>query len=567
MTWEVHKFGGTSLADSSRYRNCAHIVLNNVPLAKQKCVVVSAMGAYKADLSALVDPTNLKGIKNDTDTIMAQKEQKDKVTSILIKIHELASQRDVSYLPMLQELKERHMDLVTDLLDFDRSQMSPKNDKYNVQVQQELKDALEKDFEDLSFILRGSWLGRSFDAEHWVHGYGEVWSARLMCAFINFVSHNDLNDEKKNKNGKERRAVFLDAREVVFTIKDRSSPTPDITRSTQKMKEWLAQDNREDYEFVVVTGYIASDWQGKPVTLGRDGSDYSASIMGALLKSDSVTIWTDVDGVYSANPNIIANPVVRDELTYSEASELAYFGAKVIHPKTMTPVIRDEIPIWLRNTFNTENKGTVIQAEKAMSADQKCLYGVKGFSCIDNLSLLCVEGTGMIGVPGIAHRLFGALKAVGVNVELISQAGSEHSICLAVPAKDGAKGLAAIHREFRDEEEDGYIQRVDQRGPCACLAIVGEGMKSTPGVAGRLCSALAESKINIMAIAQGSSERNISVIIQQADAMDGLRAAHAAFVGTDPEERAAFLRKRIAAEQAELDELEKKASSNKRKKV
>lgn len=294
----------------------------------------------------------------------------------------------------------------------------------------------------------------------------------------------------------------------------------------------------------------------------RDGSDYSASIMGALLSADSVSIWTDVDGVFSANPKIVKGAVVRKELTYSEASELAYFGAKVIHPKTMTPILKRDIPIWLRNSFDPSKPGTVIQSEHRMQNTDKVPFGVKGFSCIENLSLICVEGTGMIGVPGVAHRLFGALRNIGASVSLISQAGSEHSICICVPNEQGEMGVKAVEREFRDELEDGFIEAIDVRGPVACLAIVGEGMKSTKGVVGHLGSALSDASVNIMALAQGSSERNISVVIHQSDADKALEAVHKAFVedaaGLNGEilSRVEMLTASIKRQQEELSQLE-----------
>lgn len=380
-----------------------------------------------------------------------------------------------------------------------------------------------------------------------------------MTAFINFVAYNNLNEEEMQKSDCRRCAISLDAREVVFTQKNRAIPTPDIQRSAEALKEWLeALPERKEAEFVVMTGYIASSHDGKPVTLGRDGSDYSASIAAAMLHADSVSIWTDVDGVFSANPNVVAGCKVRNELTYNEASEMAYFGAKVIHPKTMTPVLKDNIPIWLRNSFDPSMKGTVIQAEEKMTHSDHIPYGVKGLSYIENLCLICVEGTGLIGVPGVAQRLFGALRNIEANVTLISQAGSEHSICLCIPYNMREEGLKAVRREFRDEEEDGSIQRVDARGPCACLAIVGEGMKSTPGVAGKLCTALASARINITAIAQGSSERNISVVIDQDVCDCALQEVHRAFIETEnAESRIESLRESIAKQQKELAELEK----------
>lgn len=307
----------------------------------------------------------------------------------------------------------------------------------------------------------------------------------------------------------------------------------------------------------MVTGYIAVTSTGTPTTLGRDGSDYSASILASLLRARSVTIWTDVDGVYSANPGQVREAVILPEMSYDEASELAYFGAKVLHPKTMTPLVRAAIPVWIRNTFNPSHPGSYIAGgeeihtrdraasaaaraaaaaaglKKSPSSESVVGYGVRGFSEISRLCLLIVEGTGMIGVPGVCARLFGALRQAGVSVVLITQAGSEHSICLCLPAAHGRIGLEAIRREFRDELESHEVQTVDLREGVACLAIVGDGMRSRRGAAARMFAALADAGINIVAIAQGSSERNISVIISELDVTRGLIAVHQAFLANE----------------------------------
>ena len=331
--------------------------------------------------------------------------------------------------------------------------------------------------------------------------------------------------------------------------------------------QWLnSSPEARSARIVVVTGYIATTASGTPTTLGRDGSDYSASIFAALLRARSVTIWTDVDGVYSANPAAVRSAVILPRLSYDEASELAYFGAKVLHPKTMTPVVIHRIPVWIRNTFNREHPGTCIvsaaqiqreekQREEAVAAAaltspkpgvvpalqmsawppvQQVEFGVRGFSEISNLSLLIVEGTGMIGVPGVCARLFGALREAGVSVVLVTQAGSEHSICLCVPRSQGKHGCDVIRREFRDELSGGEITTVDHREDVACLAIVGDGMRSRRGAAARMFAALSDAGINIMAIAQGSSERNISVIVAQKQVALGLQAVHAAFLFSSP---------------------------------
>ena len=406
-------------------------------------------------------------------------------------------------------------------------------------MKETLRSLLEKDCDDLSFILRACWLSRTYDLEHnWWFGYGELWSARLICTFINAV----LLAMGHGPGRSNERAVWLDARDVLVLARTKE-PMPDYTISQEKLNAFLNSSIEvSTAKILVVTGYIAASATGMPTTLGRDGSDYSASIFAALLKANHAVIWTDVDGVYSANPAQVKDAVLLDELSYDEASELAYFGAKVLHPKTMTPVLALEIPIWIRNTFNYQSRGSCILSaaliaekdkERAATGHVKKVgvaYGVKGFSEISNLCLIEVKGTGVIGVPGIASRLFSRLKDAGCSVILVTQAGSELSMCMAIPMSQGDIGLSVIRREFRDELMTCEILTVEKTGPCACLAVVGDGMRHKRGVAGRVFGALADAGVNVQAIAQGSSERNISAIIAQSDVNRALLAVHSAFL-------------------------------------
>ena len=339
------------------------------------------------------------------------------------------------------------------------------------------------------------------------------------------------------------RAVWLDARDVLVLARTKE-PMPDYTLSQEKLNAWLTSSIEvSTAKVLVVTGYIASSASGMPTTLGRDGSDFSASIFAALLKANHAVIWTDVDGVYSANPAQVRDAVLLDELSYDEASELAYFGAKVLHPKTMTPVLALEIPIWIRNTFNYRGRGSCISSARHIAEREReraanggaprkvgVAYGVKGFSEISNLCLIEVKGTGVIGVPGIASRLFSRLKDANCSVILVTQAGSELSMCMAIPMSQSDVGLSVVRREFRDELLTREILTVEKTGPCACLAVVGDGMRHKRGVAGRVFGALADAGVNVQAIAQGSSERNISAIIAQSDVNRALLAVHSAFL-------------------------------------
>ncbi len=262
---------------------------------------------------------------------------------------------------------------------------------------------------------------------------------------------------------------------------------------------------------------------GRATTLGRNGSDYSGSIFGALFDAASIEIWTDVDGVLSADPRLVPEAVLLEQISYDEACELAYFGAKVVHPQTMGPAIARGIPLRIRNTFRPEHPGTLIESRSDPA------HPVKGFSTIDGLALVSVEGTGLIGVPGTAERLFGALHRANVSVVMISQGSSEHSICCVVQASVAARAVEVLEDAWSPELRRGQIERVVAETGVSVLALVGDGMAGTPGIAARLFTSLARARVNVRAIAQGASERNISVAISSVDASRALRAAHAGF--------------------------------------
>jgi aspartokinase/homoserine dehydrogenase 1 len=276
---------------------------------------------------------------------------------------------------------------------------------------------------------------------------------------------------------------------------------------------------------LIITGFIARDEKGLQTTLGRNGSDFSSSIFGDLLEAGEIHIWTDVDGVLSADPGRVPDATIIDSLSYEEAMELAYFGAKVIHPQTMAPAVLKGIPIWIRNTFAPEKAGTLIGRPGA--ADHTPL--VKGITSIERIALVNVEGAGMIGVPGTAQRLFGALREHGISVVLISQGSSEHSICFAVPAADVDRTEQVLRRTFEAELTRNQIQDIAVSGDCSILSIVGDGMAGTPGVAAKLFGALGSTSVNVRAVAQGSSERSISVVIDARDTARALRSVHSGF--------------------------------------
>lgn len=458
--WKIHKFGGSSLADAECFRRVADILKNQPkrPLG----VVVSAMRGTTDALLALVEGAQRGSTDHDQ---------------------------------VLEPLRERYKKAAEELLSPDN--LPP------------VLEAWEKDAGDLGDLLRAIALVRSADprSRDVAAGFGELWSARLLAAFLDQDMPGDRVD-------------WLDARRALTVHQTELGPSVLWDTSLRRTAEALG-DSPPDV--MVITGFIAEDEQGLQTTLGRNGSDYSAAIFGVLLDADELTIWTDVDGVMSGDPNRVPEAKVIDTLSYNEAMELAYFGAKVIHPQTMGPAVANNIPILIRNTFAPEHPGTRVVA-KAGGEDN-----IKGITAIDGVALVNVEGAGMIGVPGTADRIFGALREADVSVILISQASSEHSICFAVPELLAGTAREVISDAFAEELESGQIHRVDVTPACSILAVVGDGMSGTPGVAGRFLSTLGRAGINVSAIAQGSSERNISAVVRQEDATRALRAVHSGF--------------------------------------
>ncbi|PNY09862.1 bifunctional aspartokinase/homoserine dehydrogenase chloroplastic-like [Trifolium pratense] len=345
-------------------------------------------------------------------------------------------------------------------------------------------------------------------------GHGELWSAQILSYVV-------------KKKGTP--CNWMDTREVLVVNPTRADQVdPDYLETEQRLNEWYSLNPSK---VIIATGFIASTPQNIPTTLKRDGSDFSAAIMGALFKARQVTIWTDVDGVYSADPRKVSDAVILKTLSYQEAWEMSYFGANVLHPRTISPVIRYGIPIIIRNIFNTSASGTKICHPSIIeNEDRKILTNyVKGFTTIDNLALINVEGTGMAGVPGTASTIFSAVKEVGANVIMISQASSEHSVCFAVPEKEVKAVSEVLQSIFHSALYAGCLSQVAVIPNCSILAAVGQKMASTPGVSATLFNALAKANINILAIAQGCSEYNVTVVLKREDAIKALRAVHSRF--------------------------------------
>jgi aspartokinase/homoserine dehydrogenase 1 len=413
-----------------------------------------------------------------------------KVTDTLIGLCKQAAAKDLGWKAGLEALAQKHRDAATVL--------AAPGDGVHERLEQEVRS-----LHDL-LHAQGQIGALSDDLLDIVQGLGEVWSSLLLDAHF-------------RKLGEP--TAWLDARDVLVIDKDELGAAVDYEISKKRVAAVTGLTPRR----VVITGFIARNKSGRITTLGRNGSDYSGAIFANLYEAEGLHIWTDVDGVLSADPRLVNEAVLLDRMSYSEACELAYFGAKVVHPQTMAPAFARQIPIWIRNTFAPEKPGTVIDARTDSTIP------VKGITTFSGLALLNLEGAGMLGVPGTAERAFAALKRAGASVVMISQGSSEHSICCVVQERESEQAAAALREAFAREIAAGHIARVAVTPGIAALAIVGDGMAGTPGVAAQLFSALARARINVRAIAQGSSERNISVAISAADATKALRAVHAGF--------------------------------------
>jgi aspartokinase/homoserine dehydrogenase 1 len=459
--WVVHKFGGSSVADAACFRQVADIV--EASSNPREAIVLSACRG---------------------------------VTDSLLELVTLAQEPKKEFGPSLRALKARHLELAAELI--------------SKSAYETYKAQFERDCLDIAGMLQTVRLIRSstYSMRDVIAGFGEIWSTRLFAPFLR---------ERARIKGD---ILWVDAREVIIVEWGSLGAAVQWPASEAKLRQ-LVPPNFAGR--LIVTGFIATTTKGKQTTLGRNGSDFSGSIFGALLDAVEIIIWTDVDGVLSADPRLVPNAQVIDQLSYNEAMELAYFGAKVIHPQTMAPAVARDIPIFIRNTFAPQKRGTLICANPVSALK------VKGITTIDPVALVNLEGAGMIGVPGTAHRLFGALRDSGISVILISQGSSEHSICFAIPEAQAVHAEEAVRRAFEAELRDGQIQHVEVALGMSILAVVGDGMAGAHGVAAKVFNSLGAAAISVRAIAQGASERNISVVVDGKGAARALRAVHAAF--------------------------------------
>ena len=460
----VMKFGGTSVGSADAMRETADLILQARDTWGDVAVIASAMGSKPVKVTDLLLQGAHTAYTGDGDT----------------------------YRRLARQLRDIHYEAIDGLL-------SPEGERQVILAEIERFIGRYASLCGAVNVL-GELTSRALDA---IRGMGEQMSVRVLAAYLRGLGYE---------------AEAIDATALIVTDQNfqNANPLPAETRAQTSAR---LGPLLERGAIPIVTGFIGATADGVTTTLGRGGSDFSAAILGQAVDADEVWIWTDVDGVMSADPRLVPGAVSIPTLTFREVSELAYYGAKVLHPKTMRPCVESGIPLRIKNTFNPTHPGTVIVDESpATNGALKAVTAIKGVTMIN------VEGKGMIGVPGIAARTFGAVARLDVSVLLITQASSEQSISFIVPADSAAAVGAELEAEFAAELRRRDIERIWVRDAVAIVTIVGAGIQTTPGIAGRVFSALGDHHVNVIAIAQGSSECGISLVVAAADV--GRAVAH-----------------------------------------
>ena len=416
------------------------------------------------------------------------------ITDTLLSMTQLAARGDNSYNQKINLLKKRHLDLINESL---KNESQKKIINFlNIKIN-EIKDLLSS-VEALREYTKKS--------SSRILSYGEILSSTII--------YEILKSKKLN-------IVHKDSRDLIWTFNQNNRQIVDFDLTKKKIDDFFKNENTD---LVILPGFIASDENGDTTTLGRGGSDYSAAIFSNILNAEILEIWTDVSGMFTANPRLVKQAQPIPNLSYFEAMELSHFGAKVIYPPTLQPVMKKNIPIAIKNTFKPRDLGTLIGIKTKLN-DQI----VKGISHIDNISLITLEGNGMIGVPGFSSRLFKSITNAEINIIMITQASSEYSICIGVKSSDSNKAKEFIDEEFKFEINFGKVHPAIIENDMVNIAIVGDKMKDYQGISGKLFSSLGSNNINIRAIAQGASERNISIMIDSNNLVKALNTLHESF--------------------------------------
>ena len=458
------------------------------------------MRVLKFGGTSVANPTNIKLALD----IICQKNKKEKlavivsafsgVTDLLLTASQKAASKNISYNSIFDEIVIKHKEVISELI------IQKNQTEFLFVINQQLQQL--KTLLDGCFLL-GELSPRTKDS---VASYGELLSAQIIAkALSNTIENSD----------------FKDSRELIKTNSNFGKATVDFVTSNSIIKKYFDNSN---FNVVILPGFIASSQDGNSTTLGRGGSDYSAAIIANAINATELEIWTDVNGMYTANPKIVKQAQPIESISYQEAMELSHFGAKVLYPPTIQPVLKSNIPIWIKNTFEPEAYGTLISNNQDQNSNP-----IKGISHIDKIALLTLEGSGMIGVSGSSKRLFEVLSQNDINVIFITQASSEHSICIGIQNQDADLAKHAIDATFEIEISQNKIEPTVIEKDLCIVALVGENMKNHQGISGKMFSTLGKNNVNIRAIAQGASERNISIVINEKDVKKALNTLHERF--------------------------------------
>jgi aspartokinase/homoserine dehydrogenase 1 len=460
---QVLKFGGTSVANAENINKVIEIAGH--ALKKDRTIVVaSALGG---------------------------------ITDALIQCGTLAAAGDEAYRDKLEEVAHRHLETVRVLIPLTQ--------------QSAVLSLVKKRCNEIEDICKGIFLlGELSDrTKDKIVSYGEILSSQIISARLSSLGISNL---------------WKDAREIIQTDSQFGYALVDYETTNHKIKSFFSGVSEP---IVLLPGFIAADPKGNTTTLGRGGSDYTAAIVAAALDASLVEIWTDVSGMMTADPRVVPNARVIPEISYQEAMELSHFGAKVIYPPTIQPVMTKGIPVWIKNTFAPADAGTLI--EKASSGNGG---SIRGISSINRIALLSLEGSGMVGIPGFSKRLFEALSGEKINVILITQSSSEHSICVGIDEINAGRAKDIVDKTFVHEIASGKVEPLIVETELAIVALVGDNMKNHPGISGKMFGALGRNGVNVRAIAQGSSERNISAVISAGDIKKTINVLHEEFFET-----------------------------------
>jgi aspartokinase/homoserine dehydrogenase 1 len=460
---QVLKFGGSSVANADNISKVIHLVRH--ALTKDRTIlVVSALGG---------------------------------VTDMLIQAALAAAAGDEFYKERLQEIEHRHLETVRALLPITR--------------QSAALSAVKTRCNEIEDICSGVFLLSELSprTQDKIVSYGELLSSYIVAARFAAI---DLDH------------AWKDSRELIVTDSRFGHATVDFGKTNRNIREYIDSSSAPLF---VVPGFIAADDKGITTTLGRGGSDYTAAILAAAVDARVLEIWTDVSGMMTADPRLVSNVRLIPRISYQEAMELSHFGAKVIYPPTIQPVMRKNIPVWIKNTFAPEDPGTIIELDTLHNGDS-----IRGISSIPSIALISLEGSGMVGIPGFSKRLFEALSSHQINVILITQGSSEHSICVGIDESNVASAKHAIDHSFQPEIAAGTVDPLNVETGLSVIALVGDHMKSHPGISGKMFGALGRNGVNVRAIAQGSSERNISAVIAAGDVKKAINVLHEEFFET-----------------------------------